>query len=225
MSTARARILALALPLVFLAACASSGPPAPAWQLQASGALARFQQAWLTGADRVATAEFRRAREALAGTGDATQVARAELTRCALQVSALQPEPCTGFEALRADVAPPERAYAEYILGQPLTPQQVVLLPPQHRAVAAAARPDVDLLRAIEDPLARLVAAGVLLRGGRASPPMLQLAVDTAAERGWRRPLLAWLGLQALQAERAGNHEEAQRLRRRMDLAGRPAPE
>jgi len=73
-------------------------------------------------------------------------------------------------------------------------------------------------VQAIEDPLSRLVAAGVLLRTGRASPQVLALASDTASAQGWRRPLLAWLGVQAERAERAGATDEAQRLRRRMAL-------
>ena len=67
---------------------------------------------------------------------------------------------------------------------------------------------------------ARLVAAGVLFQAGRASPDLLALAVDTASAQGWRRPLLAWLGVQARRAEAAGAVDEAARIRRRMALVG-----
>ena len=67
-------------------------------------------------------------------------------------------------------------------------------------------------------PLSRLVAAAVLLRRGDATPASLQTAVDTASAQGWRRPLLAWLGVQALRAEQAGAADEAARLRRRIAL-------
>jgi len=73
---------------------------------------------------------------------------------------------------------------------------------------------------AITDPLARLVAAGAAMQSGRATPQLLVLASDTAAAQGWRRPLLAWLGVQARLAEQAGQTEEAARIRRRMDLVG-----
>jgi hypothetical protein len=62
------------------------------------------------------------------------------------------------------------------------------------------------------------VAAGVLLRRGAASPDVVQSAVDTASAQGWRRPLLAWLGVQARQADLSGQAEQARALRRRMDL-------
>jgi len=47
---------------------------------------------------------------------------------------------------------------------------------------------------------------------------MITLAVDTASAQGWRRPLLGWLKVQALRAERAGDADAAQRLQRRIDL-------
>jgi hypothetical protein len=53
----------------------------------------------------------------------------------------------------------------------------------------------------------------------RADPEVLQIATDTASEQGWRRAVLAWLGAQAMRAEKAGASEEAARLRRRMELA------
>ena len=201
---------------VLLAACAGK-PPAPQWQASAHDSLQRFTSLYLRGTGGgAADAEFARARSELASTGQATLVARAELTRCAAQVASLVFEPCTGFERLRSEAAPAERAYAGYLAAR-ITPAEVPLLPEQHRAVAGG-REDTATLQAIADPLARLVAAGVLLRSGRASPPVLQLAVDTASQQGWRRPLLAWLGVQAQRADRAGAREEADRIRRRMAL-------
>ena len=198
-----------------LAACGSK-PKAPDWQIEAHGSLERYVRAFMATDTRVEAAEFVRAREQLTRTGDVGVVARAELTRCALRVASLVFEPCVGFDALRADAPAPERAYADYLAGKAL-PTDVALLAPAHRGVAAASA-DAAALTAIEDPLSRLVAAGVLFETGRATPDVLQLAVDTASAQGWRRPLLAWLGAQARRAELAGATEQAQRLRRRMEL-------
>ncbi|MBK0391698.1 hypothetical protein [Ramlibacter algicola] len=198
---------------VLLAGCGNK-PVAPDWQVEAHGALERYEQAYLAGASRAADAEFRRARDALAATGQPTLVARAELTRCALQVATLAFEPCTGFEPLQADAAAPERAYAAYLAGQQAPADQ---LPAHHRAVAA--RGDAAAVAEIADPLARLVAAGVVMRSGRGTPQLLQVAADTASAQGWRRALLAWLGAQLKLAEQAGDTEGALRLRRRIALA------
>lgn len=213
----RHRLVPAALAALLLAACASTPAP-PDWQMNAQGALARGLEAYLSGEDRVAAREFERGRAEVARTGRADLLARAELMRCAGRVASLMFEPCAGFETLRAGAAAPERAYADYLAGRS-QPQDVAWLPPQHRAVAAGAASLPDAA----DPLARLVAAGVLMQAGRASPAVVAQAVDTASAQGWRRPLLAWLGLQARLAEQGGDAAEAARLRRRMALVqGRP---
>lgn len=204
-----------------LAACASK-PPVPDWQLQAKSASERFVQAFLSG-ERSATAELDRARLAVSSTGQAALLARLELLRCASEVAALVLQPCPGFEALRQDAPPAERAYADYLAGR-LAPSDAPLLPPAQRRVAEQG---AGALASVDEPLARLVAAGVLLRSGRASPETLEQAVATASAQGWRRALLAWLGAQALRAEQAGDAVQASQLRRRMALvegrANRPA--
>ena len=194
-------------------ACASK-PVVPDWQLNAQGALDRYVKSYMAGNTRVETAEFERALGELRSTGEAGLVARAELTRCAVQVASLVLDPCTGFDRLRADAPPAERAYADFLAGR-LAPPDAALLPPQYRAVAEGGE---AALQAIADPLSREIAAGVLFRGGRASPQVLELAASTASQQGWRRPLLAWLGVQAQRAESGGAIEEAQRIRRRIAL-------
>jgi hypothetical protein len=207
--------LVLALAAALLAGCGSK-PRAPDWQLNAHDTLERYVKAYLSGDARVEATEFERARGELASTGQAGLVARAELTRCALRVASLSLEPCEGFERLRADSPAAEGAYADYLAGR-VAPPEVSLLPPQYRATASTAEGAASIA-AIDDPLSRLIAAGVLFRTGRASPDVLALAAETASAQGWRRPLLAWLGVQAVRAEQSGASEEAQRLRRRMAL-------
>jgi hypothetical protein len=226
-----------------LAGCAG-GPPVPAWQSQAESAAARYQRAVLEGATGAAQAEFNRARNALTATGDETQVAQVELLRCALAVASLAGGACPGFETLRADSTPAQRAYADHLAGRVLSAAEVGLLPaPQREAGAVLARlaagspapgaPAVPQARAdavaaalarMEDPLSRLVAAGVAMQAGQGSARLLQLAVDTAAAQGWRRPLLAWLQAQALLAERTGDAQVAQRARARLRLVAGERP-
>jgi hypothetical protein len=168
----------------------------------------------------VANAEFDLARRELASTGRADQVALAELTRCAVRVASLDIGPCEGFEGLRPDATAAERAYADYLANR-VQVGDVALLQEQHRAFAVGGLSGdaaTSALRAIDNPLARLVATGVLFRGGRANPAAIALAVDTASAQGWRRPLLAWLGVQLALAEKAGDSTSAEHLRRRIAL-------
>ena len=209
----------LLLSLATLAALAGCGskPREPEWQMNAHGALERYVNAYMSGNARVEASEFERARSELGSTGQPGLVARAELTRCALRTASLVFEPCEGFERLRADSPPAERAYADYLAGT-IAAADVALLPPQHRA-AAAEQGGAAAAKGIEDPVSRLIAAGVLFRRSQATPELVVVAAETASAQGWRRPLLAWLGVAAQRAEQAGAVEEAQRLRRRMALA------
>ena len=186
-----------ALSLV-LAAC-SSTPPPPDWQMNAKSASERSVAAYLTGNARIDAAELARARAEVARTGRADLLARVELTHCAAQVASLVFEPCSAFEPLRADATEVERAYADRLAGR-----------------SATAEPTA--LQGIDDPLARLVAAGVLFQTNRADARVIQTAIDTASAQGWRRPLLAWLNVQLKRAEAAGANDDAQQLRRRITI-------
>ena len=199
-----------------LAACASTPPP-PDWQLNAKNSLERASAAYLSGNSRVEAVEFARARSEIARTGRADLLARTELVRCAARVASLDFDDCPGYAAIAADAAPAERAYANYLAGR-AGEADAALLPPAHAALVKGG--SGDTVKAIEDPFSRLVAAGVLLRTGRADGAIAVLASETASEQGWSRPLLAWLQLRAKGAAAAGNADEAARLRRRIDLIG-----
>jgi hypothetical protein len=202
--------------VVLLAACGNK-PRQPDWLLNADSAQDRYERSYLSGRDRVAASEFTRFRSEVASTAQPGLVARAELTRCALQVASLDFSPCAGFEPLRADAPDAERAYADFLEGR-LEPGRAKLLPEEYRGVAGG-QGGAGALKGIKSPLSRVIAAAVLLRSGKADPEVLQVAADTASEQGWRRAVLAWLGAQAMRAEQAGAVEETARLRRRMSLA------
>ena len=199
---------------LLLAAC-SSKPPVPDWQMNAQAAATKATEAYLSGNARVEQLEWDRARAEVARTGRADLLARLELMRCAAQVASLVVVPCDRFDALRPDAPAPERAYADYLAGR-VSQQQVPLLPEAQRKVAASG--EAATLAGIEDPLSRLVAAGVLFQAGRASPAVVAAATETASAQGWRRPLLAWLLLQVQRAEAAGDAEAAAALRRRVGI-------
>lgn len=209
-----ARLVSLCLALA-LAAC-SSQPPAPDWQMNAHGAAQKAVQDYLSGETRVATLEFARARQETARTGQPALLAQVHLLECAARVASLELTPCSAFDTLRPDASAAQTAYADYLAGT-LALQAAGLLPQSQQAVALATDANAaTALAAIADPWSRLVAAGVLLRTGRASPQTMELATETASTQGWRRPLLAWLLLQAQRAEQAGDTQAAGKLRRRI---------
>lgn len=214
------RLIVIAVAL--LTAC-SSTPPPPTWQADAFTALNRFSAAYLRGNSRLADLEFARAKTEIASTGRADLLARAELTRCATRVASLEFDNCAAYLPLAQDATASEQAYAAFLTGN-WTGLDPALLPEQHRALVSkaiaskqSANP-VSLPDATQDPLARLIAAGVLLQTGQLAPSDITMAIDTASGQGWRRPLLAWLGLHLKRANDAGDLEAKARIQRRIDL-------
>jgi hypothetical protein len=180
------------LAVIFLSAC-SSGPVPPDWQVNSHGALNAFQSYYLKGDTRAAQLEFDRAIAELRSTGRGDLVARAELVRCAARAASLEFDGCPGFEKLRADAGVDELAYYEFLSG-------------------GAERAATD------DPLSRLVFAGVQFKAGKIAPENISASIDIASAQGWRRPLLAWLGVQEKRAEAAGDRDALERIRRRIAL-------
>ena len=180
------------LPILLLAGC-SSGPVPPDWQLNSSAAMQRFTRTYLGGNTRAAEQEFLSVKQELSATGRADLMARAELVRCAARAASLEFDNCPGFEKLRADAGAEEVAYADYLAGR------------GKRSVT-------------DDALSRLVSFGVQFNSGTASPETIAAAIDVASAQGWRRPLLAWLGVQEKRAEAAGDRAALEHIRRRIFL-------
>jgi hypothetical protein len=181
------------LALILLAAGCAGGPQPADWQMNAAQALQSFQRNYFAGNTSAAEADFKNARAELARTGRADLIARAELVRCAVRAASLEFDDCPGFEALRYGARAEESAYADYLSGKG-----------SHTAG--------------DDALSRLVSAAVAFRSGGLDPSGIAGAVDIASAQGWRRPLLAWLGVQEKRASDAGDSETAARIRRRIDL-------
>jgi hypothetical protein len=181
------------VPFVFLLSACGGGPQPPAWQSSAANALNAYQSYYLRGDTRAAQLEFDRATAELRSTGRADLVARAELIRCATRAASLEFDSCPAFEKMRADAGAEELAYADFLSGK-------------------------NERTRTDDPLSRLVSLGVQFNSGKTSPESIANAIDVASAQGWRRPLLAWLGVQEKRAEAAGDRAAAERIRRRIEL-------
>ena len=178
--------------MALLAGCAG-GPVPPDWQLNAKSGLDSYQQKFLRGDTRAAEMEFERAKSELRSTGSPALLARAELLRCAVRAASLEFDNCPAFEKLRVDAGAEELAYYEFLSG---------------RAERAA----------LDEPLSRLVYAGVQFKSGKITPESISASIDIASAQGWRRPLLAWLGVQEKHAEAAGDRVATDRIKRRINL-------
>lgn len=214
------RLIVLAFPLL-LAACGSGGPPPPDWKTDSADLVARYQKHALRGENTLAERYFQQAVAATGGAGRVGETARLWLVRCATRRAMLIDDSCAEYAELAATEARPDAEDAAYfrfvtLRWQDLDPS---LLPRQHRALlrAEAARRH-EALTAIDDPLARLLDASLLLMRGEAGPATLSLATETASSNGWRQPLLTYLKLEQAQAATRGDQATEARLARRIRL-------
>jgi hypothetical protein len=135
------------------------------------------------------------------------------------------------------DAQPAEQAYASFIGGR-WSGLDPALLPMAYRSLVtqaievekSGAMPKAALasspqnahansaLSQIQDPMSRLIVAGSLLQRELLTPFDIGLAVKTASDQGWRRPLLAWLGVQLKLNQSVGNAAIAQQIQRRIEL-------
>ncbi len=213
---------------VALALCAcASGPAVPDWQAQSQSALENFRQRYLEGDSSGAARTFARAKAALASTGKPELVAKAELVRCALGVAALDFDACKEYEARRMDATREDLSYGNFVDGTPKDPEAVQLLPSQYHEVATAHddQSRAKALARIADPVSRLVAAGASFRQSRLTPEGVAMAVDTASAQGYRRPLLAYLNVQAKQAQAAGDTAAEDAIRKRIEIVYQSLPD
>ena len=220
-------LLALAC-LVLLAACGSGGPPPPDWKTDSADLIERYQKHALLGDNTLAERYFKQAVAATGGAGRVDETARLWLVRCATRRAMLIDDTCAEYADL-ARIAPnaADQAYYRFVTLQ-WDGLDAALLPRQHQDLLRAPRGRRgEALGKIDDPLARLLDASLLVMRQEADASTLALATETASSQGWRQPLLTYLKLSQKQAAARGNAAELARLERRIHLVEQslfPAP-
>ena len=217
------KTLFLLASLVLLTACGSGGPPPPDWKSDAADLIERYQKHALLGENLLAERYFEQAVAATGGAGRVAETARLWLVRCATRRAMLIDDACAGYADL-ARFAPDsaDQAYHRFVTLR-WDAVDAGLLPAQHRdLVRAPADKRPAIVARIEDPLARLLDASLLVMRQEADADTLVLATETASAQGWRQPLLTYLKLQHQQAAARGDAAEQARLAQRIQLVEQP---
>lgn len=190
------RFLFLFFVLVVAAGCASR--PAPEWIGASYNHLESFKRHYLRGDEILAEKSFRRALEEIRTSGDIDAMAKAYLIRYAVRTAALEAFDDREYLRLAADRSGLPHAHYYAFLKGSFAEVDVDRLPVQYRPFLKAllnGNPgdiEREAIR-IEDPLSRLIAAGLIVRARQAGEPLLNEAIETASGQGWKKPLLAYL--------------------------------
>lgn len=213
------KFLPLILCVSLLTACGSGGPPPPDWKTDAANAIERYQKHALLGESTLAERHFQQAIRATGGAGRVTDTARLWLVHCATRRAMLIDDPCSGYvELARIEADPVNHAYYQFLMLRWDT-IDIARLPQQHRElVSAPARLRPARLADVDDPIARLLGASLLVMRQEADAATLTLATDAASSQGWRQPLLTYLKLRETQAQAQGNFVEQAQLLLRIQL-------
>ena len=207
---------------LLLAGCGAK--PAPVWIAAGHKQLETFKQDFLIGREPTITQiHFRKALDEIKKGGDAGLLGKAWLTRMALQVAVREElEESEYLKTEAAEAAPANRNFYRFLKGDVAT-VDVSLLPEPYRpfwmafSSGDAAKTAVSIA-AIEDPLSRLIAAGLAVSHRLENDAMLQIAVETASLNGWKRPLIVWLERLQSSCEAAGDAAKASTIRSRIEL-------
>ena len=212
------RIYALAA-LFLLTACGSGGPPPPDWKTDSADLIERYKKHALLGENTLAERYFQQAITATGGAGRVADTARLWLVHCATRRAMLIDDTCNEYAEL-AKIEPnaADRTYYQFVTLR-WDELDIALLPSQHRdLVRAPAGKRQEILSRVNDPLARLLDASLLVQRKESDSSTLALATETASAQGWRQPLLTYLKLQEKLAIEQGNTAEQAKLAKRIQL-------
>jgi len=208
--------------LVFICACGST-QQLPDRKDVAFRNFESYKTNFLNGKESVFEPHFNKAKQALSDGNDLYLLARIYLTKYALHTAALEEFDDSEFIHIN-NLQPNESnlAYYNFLKGN-FAAAEDNLLPSNYRGFIKAAR-DKDLAKAvgeiksISDPLSRLIASGILVKYLSYDENILQSAVNTAAENGWRRPLWAYLTKLQKYYLDSGETVKAKSIKERLDL-------
>ena len=183
--------------MVFIYAC-GSGQRLPDWKDTAFRNFENYKKNFLNGKEGVSEPHFVKAKQALSDGNDLNLLARLYLTKYALHTAVLEDFDDSEFihiNNLQSNAS--HDAYYNFLKGN-FTSVEDNLLPSNYSGILKTAR-DKDQTKAvgeinsISDPVSRLIACGVWVKYFSYDENVLQSAINTSAENGWKRPLLAYL--------------------------------
>jgi hypothetical protein len=209
--------------LFFLLPLVGCGPKPMTWIAAGYQQMENYKTDFLTGRAPIVTEmHFKKAVEEIKKSGDLDLLGKVWLTRMALQAAVLgEPEEGDYPRIEATQSVPANRNFYLFLKGDAAAAGE--LLPAHYRSFLPALRAgnatETGIAVAkIDDPLSRLIAAGLTVRRHVENEALLLTAVETASRNGWKRALLAWLKRLGAFYEASGDAAKAAAVRQRIDL-------
>ncbi len=184
--------------LIFICACGARSGQTPEWKDTAFSQLESYKKSFLTGKEGASDTHFSRAKNAIASSNNLNLLAKVYLTKYALHTAVLEDFDTSEFMRInKLQPVAANFAYYNFLRGN-FSSIEDNLLPTQYLSLIKPAR-NKDLIKglqeisSIDDPLSRLIACGIWVKYLPYDENILQLAINTSADNGWRKPLWAYL--------------------------------
>jgi len=195
----------------------------PDWINASFNNLENYKKNYLSGKDSIAELQFNKAIDEIKKSGNLEILGRAYLTKYALHVAVL--ESFDEREYLAIDALQPvlqNRTFYNFLKGS-FDKIDEGLLPRQYEGVLKIIRKGkledaANEISKMEDPLSKLIAAGLLVQKYNYDEGMLKVAIDTASQNGWKKALLVYLEKLLLFYETKKEPEKAANIAQRIQL-------
>lgn len=182
---------------ILLSGCGSS-KAVPDWTNASFNQLDNYKKNYLNGRDSIAEVYFNRAVDEIKRSGDLEILARAYLTKYAVQIAVL--EAFDDREFLRIDAVAPDsqnKVFYNFLKGS-FDKVDEGLLPPKYADFFKVYRKGniediANEVSSMDDPLSKLITIGLLVQKNKYNEKVLQLAINTASYTGWKKALLVYM--------------------------------
>jgi hypothetical protein len=195
----------------------------PDWINASFNNLENYKKNYLIGKDRIAELQFNKAIDEIKKSGNLEILGRAYLTKYAVHIAVL--EVFDDTEYLKIDALQPalqNRTFYNFLKGS-FDKIDESLLPRQYDNVLKIFRkgqPEdaAKEISKMEDPLSRLIVAGLFVQKYNYDEGILKVAIDTASQNGWKKALLVYLEKLLLLYETKKEPEKAANIAQRIQL-------
>jgi hypothetical protein len=216
------KLVILLIFVISLIGCGGS-KQIPEWIDNSYNQLENYKKNYLSGKDRIAELQFNKAIDEIKKSGNLEILGRAYLTKYAVHIAVL--ETFDESEYIKIDTLQPvleNRTFYNFLKGS-FDKVDESLLPKQYNGVLKVLRKGkyedaAHEISKMEDSLSKLIVAGLLIQKNTYDEGVLKIAIETAAQNGWKKALLAYLDKLVLLYETKKESEKASNITQRIQL-------